>query len=183
MRALGLLLLTTGLLAGASYLGWLLLLSGVSVGEFELRESGLKLPLPDEIALSGKAESYSMGPIALDPSLNPLRATLVLWGSGLGVEYGVALVDPSGQQIWRSQGRRKKQSSSGRSTSILGSFEVTDAHDYRLLLSLTPRPGLVPSGGSVRLRGRVALFRWPPLLAAALAVLLGGTLAARGRSD
>jgi hypothetical protein len=165
-------------LVAAAHLLHALVLSGTSVLDVAL-EDGSRTPPPFELATTRSFETYRLPPVALDPAHGPYRASLVLFGSGLRVDYGMALLGLGGETAWLVRGTRRKGGTPSRSTSVLGSFTPEQRGLYRFVVALTDRPGIVPSGARLKVRGSVAPVRWEILAGCGLGALLGFVLLGR----
>jgi hypothetical protein len=178
MRRISLVLILGGGLAAVAHLLHALVLSGTAVLDVALGD-GSRTPPPFELTTTRSFETYRLRPVALDPVQGPYRASLVLFGSGLRVDYGVALLRPDGETAWLVRGSRRKGGTPSRSTSVLGSFTPEERGLYRFVVALTDRPGIVPSGARLEVRGGVAPVRWEILAGCALGALLGFVLLGR----
>ena len=124
-----------------TWTGWGFLLCAVvavGYGLGTLYGSGTRLATFDVTTVSGRTAETSIGPILLDPMMNPLRVVLHAAYAPVGstrIHHETTLVDETGRELWRRSGALGSNGDEAfvvRSTASLGDFELTRTGHYSI---------------------------------------------------
>jgi hypothetical protein len=170
--------------------------SGQQVADLDVRK-GSAFEVGGLTISHTSATAKRVGPVALDPGMNPVRLVLHAgYGrmrTGQSVAVSVTMRGPDGDALWTetrrvasSTSRRSRSGGEGSHNSVLATFDVPRAGDYALEVAVNASAGAPLRRLGLEVRREVANVNpaivWTGI-AAALASLLIGFIGGRARRD